>query len=87
MYQNGRDVARLTDQGPGVVHLLGVPRYFWREALANARRACGRALLGDDAAAFAAVLRLVWFAGYAREAWIARLAGTRPLSTALPEPS
>jgi glycosyltransferase involved in cell wall biosynthesis len=87
MYQNGRDVARLTDQGSGVVHLLGVPRYFWREALANAWRACGRALLGDDAAAFAAVLRLVWFAGYAREAWIARLAGTRPLSTALPEPS
>jgi hypothetical protein len=70
MYQNGRDVARLgAAYPPSAQRLLGVPRYLWREALADGCRAIGRSLAADRASAFAAALRIVWFAGYASEAF------------------
>jgi hypothetical protein len=69
MYQNGRDVARVGASHPQPArHLFGIPRYLWREAVTNASRAVGRSMVADRASAFAAALRVVWFAGYASEA-------------------
>jgi len=80
LYENGRAVARLESSHPRpVARLLGVPRYLWREAAIDAYRAIGFALGGDRPAGFAAALRVLWFGGYMREAWLARMqiAGTR----------
>lgn len=68
MYQNGRDVARLAGSYPSSTRrLLGLPRYLWRDAIVNAWRMVHRSAAADSAAAFAAALRIVWFAGYASE--------------------
>jgi glycosyltransferase involved in cell wall biosynthesis len=69
MHQNGRDVARLAAPGTRPVrHLLGVPLYLWREAAGHAWRAIRGSIAGDRRTAFASALRVVWFAGYFREA-------------------
>jgi glycosyltransferase involved in cell wall biosynthesis len=72
-YQNGRDVARLEFAYTGDLRRwLGVPRYLWRQALMNLLAAGKAAVRGDVRRRFAAVARLVWFAGYAREVWFGR---------------
>jgi glucosyl-dolichyl phosphate glucuronosyltransferase len=72
MYQNGRDVAWLAASHPETSpQLLGLPRYLWREAAVNACRTVGGRIVGDRARAFSAALRLLWFAGYVRQAWSA----------------
>jgi glycosyltransferase involved in cell wall biosynthesis len=77
LYENGRDVARLESSYPlPVSRLLGVPRYLWREAAVNAYRALRFALGGDRPSGFAAALRVLWFGGYIREAWLGKMAGT-----------
>jgi glycosyltransferase involved in cell wall biosynthesis len=87
MYQNGRDVARLEAPGAQPVRLLGVPRYLWRKAMADTWRVVRHTISGDDASAFAAWLRIVWLAGYVREAWIGRPPRSRRLGVAVAEPS
>jgi hypothetical protein len=73
MFQNGTDVARLDRAYPTpVTFLLGAPRYFWRQALVDAAAAVRAAFAGDGARRFASVLRLIWFAGYLRDAWFGR---------------
>jgi glycosyltransferase involved in cell wall biosynthesis len=80
LYQNGRAVAQLeSSYPPHVARLLGVPRYLWREAALDAYRAVRCALGGDRPAGFAAALRVLWFGGYMREAWLGKMyvAGNR----------
>jgi hypothetical protein len=50
-------------------HLLGVPRYLWRQAAADTWSALAAALNGNRAARFAASVRVLWFGGYLRESW------------------
>ena len=70
LHQNGRDVARLeTAYTTTLRRWLGVPRYLWRQAIADAVAAIGAALAGDARRRFAAALRLIWFGGYLRESW------------------
>jgi glycosyltransferase involved in cell wall biosynthesis len=70
LYQNGRDVSRLeTAYAASMRHLLGVPRYLWRQAAADTWSALAAALNGNRAARFAASVRVLWFGGYLRESW------------------
>ena len=69
LYQNGQDVEKIeTAYTPHVTRLVGVPRYLWREAFADLVATIGAALRADDRARFASSLRVIWFAGYLREA-------------------
>ena len=81
LYQNGRAVARVeSSYPPAVARLFRVPRYLWRETAVNAWRAVRYVISGDRPSGFAAALRVVWFGGYIREAWLGRLhilSGTR----------
>jgi len=73
LYQNGRAVARLESSYPlAVARLLRVPRYLWREAAANAWLAVRYVVGGNRGSGLAAALRVVWFGGYIREAWLGR---------------
>jgi glucosyl-dolichyl phosphate glucuronosyltransferase len=79
LYQNGRDVAKLERAyTPSVARLLGVPRYLWRQAAADALAAIRAALARDERRRFVACVRLLWFAGYLRETFTARLRGRFP---------
>jgi glycosyltransferase involved in cell wall biosynthesis len=70
LYQNGRDVSRLeTAYVTSMRHLLGVPRYLWRQAASDAWSALRAACSGNRAARFAAALRVLWFGGYVRQSW------------------
>lgn len=72
LHQNGRDVARLNRsyaQQSAVPNLLRTPRYLWREALVDGAAAIGAAARGHQAKRFEATSRLLWFAGYVRQAW------------------
>jgi glycosyltransferase involved in cell wall biosynthesis len=70
LHQNGRDVARVErEYPPQVARLLGVPRYLWRHAAADAATMARAAVIDAPATRFAAEARLLWFAGYLREAW------------------
>jgi glycosyltransferase involved in cell wall biosynthesis len=70
LYQNGQDVARLRRAYPwNVRRLFGVPRYLWREAAGDVWTMIRAAARGDEAARFAAEVRLTWLGGYAYEAW------------------
>jgi glycosyltransferase involved in cell wall biosynthesis len=75
LYQNGRDVARL-ERGyvASVPFMLGVPRYLWRSLAADAVSTAGALIRGNGARRFASALRLLWFAGYARESWFGETA-------------
>jgi glycosyltransferase involved in cell wall biosynthesis len=70
LYQNGRDVSRL-ERGylTSAPFLLGVPRYLWRALVTDVMATAGAAIRGDAARRFASALRVLWFAGYLREAW------------------
>jgi glycosyltransferase involved in cell wall biosynthesis len=69
MHQNGRDVAQLTASGTQPFRrLFGVPLYLWRETAWHAWRAIRGSIVGDRQAVVASALRVVWFAGYLREA-------------------
>jgi glycosyltransferase involved in cell wall biosynthesis len=70
LHQNGQDVARIeAAYPPAVPRLLGIPRYLWRQAGNDLVRALRAAMLGEQQHRVAANLRLIWFAGYLREAW------------------
>jgi glycosyltransferase involved in cell wall biosynthesis len=69
-YGNGRTVARLESEYPSTARrLAGVPRYLWRSAVTDAARAVRGAVSGNPASRFAGTTRLIWFAGFLREAW------------------
>jgi len=73
LHQNGRDVARLERAYPAATpFLLGVPRYLWRELAGNVAGTMGAAIRGDEPRRFASWLRILWFAGYVRDAWFGR---------------
>jgi glycosyltransferase involved in cell wall biosynthesis len=66
-FDNGAIVAGL-DRAfqTGVAQFLGLPRYLWRRVASDALALPGAALRMDAASAAAAVMRIVWFAGYVR---------------------
>jgi GT2 family glycosyltransferase len=69
-FGNGRTVARLEAEYPSTTRRLAkVPRYLWRAAALDAVRAARGALARDPAGRFAGATRLIWFAGFVREAW------------------
>jgi glycosyltransferase involved in cell wall biosynthesis len=74
LHQNGRDVARLdvVYQRGCAPRLLRAPRYLWRQAATDAASTLVAAARRDAARQFGAAGRLVWFAGYLREAWFGR---------------
>jgi glucosyl-dolichyl phosphate glucuronosyltransferase len=79
LHQNGRDVARIARAyPPSVPCLCGAPRYLWRQLIADAGATVRAALGGDDARRVAAAGRVLWFAGYLREAWFASPPVARP---------
>ncbi len=88
LHQNGRDVARLNrSYAPvGVPSLMRAPRYLWREAVLDGAAALRAAARGRRAARFGATVRLLWFAGYLRQAWFGTVAPT-PEATEAPAPS
>ena len=70
LFQNGHDVAKLQRSYPTDVRgLLGVPRYLWRQAASDVLTVIGAAIRQDEAARFAAQVRLTWLRGYAHESW------------------
>ncbi len=82
LHQNGRDVARLSRSYalPGVPSLMRAPRYLWREAMHDCTTAIGAAARRHRADRFGATGRLVWFAGYLRQAWFGPVARVPPPS-------
>jgi glycosyltransferase involved in cell wall biosynthesis len=78
LHQNGRDVARLNRvyRRRGVPRLLRAPRYLWRQAALDSVAAIGAAARRDRARRFGSFGRLIWFAGYLREAWFGRSPAT-----------
>jgi glycosyltransferase involved in cell wall biosynthesis len=86
LYQNGRDVARLERAYPSpIASLLGLPRYLWRQAIADALAAVRAALTGRAAERFARGLRVLWFAGYLRESWFGLAASSPSVALELAE--
>lgn len=72
LYQNGRDVSKLeAAHAAGVRRVLGVPRYLWRQAAADAMSMVRAGMSGDGRRRFAASTRLIWFGGYVRDSWCA----------------
>lgn len=78
LYQNGRDVSRLQRSYPAPVpSLFGVPRYLWRQMIADALATLKAAFAGNRARRFASATRVIWFAGYLRESWFGHTARAR----------
>lgn len=61
-----------------VPHVLGVPRYLYRKALASAWHALASGLRGDRVAAFDHELWVWFFAGIVSQRWKHRRPGIRP---------
>lgn len=73
LYQNGRDVARLhAVHAAPAAHLFGIPRYLWRQGAANLLAMLWAFVTVDQAARFAALVRVLWIGGYIRESWFGR---------------
>jgi glycosyltransferase involved in cell wall biosynthesis len=73
LYDNGAVVSDIESvYHTGVKQLGRVPRYLWREALADVRGEISGFVRRDEARRFAAEVRLLWFAGYLRRAWTRR---------------
>jgi len=84
LWQNGRDVACLErSYATPATRLFGVPRYLWRQALTDGIAALRAATTGDQAQRFASALRIIWFAGYLRESWCARVVTPAPALSAV----
>jgi glycosyltransferase involved in cell wall biosynthesis len=79
LFQNGCDVARIERVHARVPFLFGVPRHLWRALIVDVATSARAAVSRDEARRFASVVRMLWFAGYFREAWFG---GTRSASTA-----
>ncbi len=79
LFQNGADVARIDRVHTHVPFLLKVPRHLWRALIEDVGMGARAAVSGDEAGRFAAVVRMLWFAGYLREAWFG---GTRDAAAA-----
>jgi glycosyltransferase involved in cell wall biosynthesis len=69
LYQNGCDVARIERVHARVPFLFGVPRYLWRAAASDMAASARAVIKRDEARRFASSVRMLWFAGYLREAW------------------
>jgi glycosyltransferase involved in cell wall biosynthesis len=70
LFQNGRDVARLDAfYTRGIRRWLRVPPYLWRRAMLESIKAVRAFAQRDGPGRVAATMRLVWFAGYVKEAW------------------
>jgi glycosyltransferase involved in cell wall biosynthesis len=73
LFQNGRDVARLDAFYPhGIRRWLRVPRYLWRRSILDFIGAVRALARRDGPGRVAATMRLIWFAGYVKEAWFGR---------------
>jgi len=71
LHQNGRDVARLEQAYPAPIpFLFRVPRYLWRQCGSNLLTTASAAIRRDEARRFSSSLRVLWFAGYLRGAWL-----------------
>lgn len=57
---------------PAARHLLGVPRYLWRQALEDVLMTTRGIVTLDARRVTAGVMRLGWFAGYLRRRWSRR---------------
>jgi len=84
---NGAIQAALEQEyAPQVPHLLGAPRYLWRQALSDLITAIQGIVTLDTGRVTAAIMRLAWFTGYLRGRWCG--GGTRAgLRTAVPRSS
>lgn len=72
VFQNGQDVATLEQAYPRrAALLLGIPRYLWRDAATAMLTTLKATLRRCEADQRAALLRIVWIAGYARGRWLA----------------
>jgi glycosyltransferase involved in cell wall biosynthesis len=70
LFQNGSMVAGLEREFPSTPHhLLGVPRYLWRQAAGDAVRFLAGWRPRGAESRFAAEARMLWFAGFLRGAW------------------
>jgi len=84
LWQNGADVACVERAyATPAARLFGVPRYLWRQALTDGMTALRAAAIGDQAQRFASALRIIWFAGYLRESWHARVDAPAPALSAV----
>jgi glycosyltransferase involved in cell wall biosynthesis len=79
LFQNGSDVARIDRVHTRLPFLLGVPRHLWRALIKDVGMGARAALSANEAQRFASLVRMLWFAGYLREAWFGR---TRDAATA-----
>jgi glucosyl-dolichyl phosphate glucuronosyltransferase len=71
-HQNGRNVAMLEAGYPARTPMLfALPRYMWRRAAGDLARLARASLTFDAAERLRRGIALLWFAGYAREAWLA----------------
>jgi glycosyltransferase involved in cell wall biosynthesis len=85
---HGRFHARMHVPGDERSHLtlFGIPGHYWRAAAGSLRRYALASATGNRRAAFAAELRLRFFAGFARERLVHRHAGaSQPVSPARAE--
>lgn len=74
LFENGQMVAGLERQFPSTPHhLLGVPRYLWRQAAGDVARFLAACRPGAGRARFSAETRVLWFLGFLYAAW-----GRRP---------
>ena len=70
LFQNGRDVARIDSSYTyGIRRWLRVPWYRWGRAMRDVITAVRALLQRDSRGRVATTMRLIWFAGYVREAW------------------
>jgi glucosyl-dolichyl phosphate glucuronosyltransferase len=84
LWQNGHDVACLErSYATPAARLFGVPRYLWRQALTDGITSLRAATTGDQVQRFASALRVIWFAGYLRESWYARVVTPAPALSAV----
>jgi glycosyltransferase involved in cell wall biosynthesis len=84
-YDNGAIVADLEATYPTTNrHVLRIPRYLWRRALADAFMLAGSVATFDARRRLASASRLLWFAGFARRRWMLSLArqGSAPAGPA-----
>jgi len=72
-YENGAIEAGLEQDYPSTTrYLLSIPRYLWRQLIADAVAMLLGIVTFDIRRAAAGELRLAWFAGYLRARWRAR---------------
>jgi glucosyl-dolichyl phosphate glucuronosyltransferase len=77
-YDNGAIEAGLEQDYPSTTrYVLGVPRYLWRQLVADVLTTILAIVTFDTRRAAAGELRLAWFAGYLRARWNGRMRPAR----------